>query len=98
MRFVLALLLCSFCFAAESSPEAAKLLAGLPLRFEPNTGAQPGLQSGVQPSAVRWLAHGQGYSFAFGDRETRLAFGNRTVRLTFPGAKLTPRFQGENQQ
>jgi hypothetical protein len=85
------------CLAA-TTPAPAKLLEGAPIRFEPN--------SGLQPGPIRWTARGRGYSFAFTDRATLLRVADRTVRLTFPGSHLAssnrpaanPRFQGEQQQ
>jgi len=80
------------CLAA-STPTAAKLLESTPIRFEPN--------SGLQPGSIRWTARGRGYSFAFTDRATLLRVADRTVRLTFPGANHSTanhRFQGEQPQ
>ena len=77
------------CLAA-STPAPAKLLESVPIRFEPN--------SGLQPGPIRWTARGRGYSFAFTDRATLLRVADRTVRLTFPGASRpagNQRFQGE---
>jgi hypothetical protein len=79
------------CLAA-STPAPAKLLERAPIRFEPN--------SGLQPGPIRWTARGRGYSFAFTDRATMLRVADRTVRLTFPGANpaVNRKFQGEQQQ
>jgi hypothetical protein len=80
------------CLAA-TTPSPAKLLERAPIRFEPN--------SGLQPGPVRWIARGRGYSFAFTDRATLLRVADRTVRLTFPGSNRSaadPRFQGEQLQ
>jgi hypothetical protein len=77
------------CLAA-STPAPAKLLERAPIRFEPN--------SGLQPGSVRWTARGLGYAFAFTDRSMLLRVADRTVRLKFPGANRGSSFQGEQQQ
>jgi hypothetical protein len=94
MRFSLASFFClsslSIISFGASSSAPAKILETAPLRFEPN--------AGLRPSEVRWIARGQGYSFAFTDRATVLRLADRTVKLTFPGARASAQFHGESQQ
>src|SRR5579871_1739894 len=95
MRFVSRSLSCTLLLSASSlavslfaNPDSssAKLLQAVPIRFEPN--------AGLQASPVKWIARGQGYSFAFTDRATMLRVGNRTVQLKFDGANRHPGFEG----
>jgi hypothetical protein len=100
MRFVLILLSCiavsgltataatAGAPAATDSAATARLLDTIPLQFEQALGQQkhPG-------SAVRWSAHGFGYSFGFTDQATILRAGGRALSLSFPGAKQA-RFEG----
>lgn len=90
MRLVPTLFFCLLAANGFAASSASKLLEAAPIRFEPN--------SGLHPAPVRWVARGQGYAFAFTDRETILRVADRTVRLTFPGSSKRSAFLGESQQ
>src|SRR5258708_4180256 len=95
MRSVLALFFCLSSFAVIAVADAPKLLEMAPIRFEPNAfDSKPGLH----PDSLKWIAHGQGYSFGFSNDETFLRVADRTVKLTFLGANHKAQFQGESQQ
>lgn len=75
--------------AGVTPSQARELLAGLPLRFEPN--------AGQYAAPVRFAAHSAALNVQFTPREARVRVPGRnpvTVRMSWPGANPSPRMEG----
>jgi Beta-propeller repeat len=87
-------LLSLLCLAASgvltaAQPDAAKILAGAPLRFEPAPSANSG---------SRFVARGARFHFEFRPDEAALRAGSRDIRLHFDGANSQAKISGTELQ
>lgn len=78
-------LLCCLCGAlAAATPDAARVLATAPLRFEPASNG----------SSNRFVARGSRFRFSFSGKEALFQTGARDIRLRFEGAASNAHAEG----
>ena len=86
LRLFIAFMLLA-CGTLAAAPDAVRVLATAPLRFEPATDA----------SADRFLARGARFQFEFSSHHAQFRAGDKAVRLEFPGAAPGARLEGLDQ-
>src|SRR5260370_35540989 len=79
-------LMCCLCGAltAASTPNAARVLATAPLRFEP----------AAEGKSSRFVARGARFRFSFTGNEALFQTGERDIRLRFEGAARNAHVDG----
>src|SRR5882762_3094136 len=79
-------LMCCLCGAltAANTPDAARVLATAPLRFEP----------AANGSSSQFVARGARFSFSFTAKEALFRTGEHDIRLSFEGASRNARVEG----